>query len=538
MKLSFESTILLLFLVLAYFHPSSAKNPCTAHSDCGSCFRANGDCAFCKDEDFSSSGVRLDRCNYANVLKELGCKSLMNVQGEHKFEKEENFTFFRQVSPQKITLNLRPAQTNKFKIKVKPAKGFPVDLYYLMDMSKSMENDLNELNKLGIKIADEIGEITPKYRLAFGSFVDKTVAPFIQPAQLNKPCMLEDNVTPCKPTFGYNHIFDFNDNKTSFQERINQQNISGNLDTPEGGFDALMQVASCNSTLNWEPVDRAHRIVIFVTDATPHIAGDGKLGGIIQPNDGLCHLQTSTNDQSTKEYTQSNKQDYPSISKLKSKLKSNDIIPIFAVTENVQSVYKKIVDEWKDMNARIGVLKGDSSNIVELIRKTYSEIITTIRLSDNSPSDIKVFYKADESCPNVIEEGAGCSNITAGDEYGFDVMVTATNCPKGVAQVPTQSFVINIPGLGKIDVDVNLQCECPCEAPGMGVQNSTLCNGTGTFQCGICYCGSGYHGEKCECDNEAEADDTLCIPNNTTDVVCSGAGSCVCGECVCNKRLV
>ena len=61
------------------------------------------------------------------------------------------------------------------------------------------------------------------------------------------------------------------------QERINQQNISGNLDTPEGGFDALMQVASCNQTLNWEPVDRAHRIVIFVTDASPHIAGDGKV---------------------------------------------------------------------------------------------------------------------------------------------------------------------------------------------------------------------------------------------------------------------
>lgn len=29
------------------------------------------------------------------------------------------------------------------------------------------------------------------------------------------------------------------------QTKINQQIISGNLDAPEGGFDALMQVAAC-----------------------------------------------------------------------------------------------------------------------------------------------------------------------------------------------------------------------------------------------------------------------------------------------------
>ena len=29
------------------------------------------------------------------------------------------------------------------------------------------------------------------------------------------------------------------------QDSIKEQNISGNLDVPEGGFDALMQVAVC-----------------------------------------------------------------------------------------------------------------------------------------------------------------------------------------------------------------------------------------------------------------------------------------------------
>lgn len=65
------------------------------------------------------------------------------------------------------------------------------------------------------------------------------------------------------------------------QDKINKQNISGNLDTSEGGFDALLQVASCKTTLDWSPVERAHRIVVFVTDASPHIAGDGKVSCIL-----------------------------------------------------------------------------------------------------------------------------------------------------------------------------------------------------------------------------------------------------------------
>lgn len=43
-------------------------------------------------------------------------------------------------------------KTEKIKINVKPAEDFPVDLYYLMDMSKSMEDDLLKLRTLGSKI--------------------------------------------------------------------------------------------------------------------------------------------------------------------------------------------------------------------------------------------------------------------------------------------------------------------------------------------------------------------------------------------------
>ncbi len=43
-------------------------------------------------------------------------------------------------------------QPAKFEIKVKPAKDYPVDLYYLMDLSNSMSDDLMNLKNLATQI--------------------------------------------------------------------------------------------------------------------------------------------------------------------------------------------------------------------------------------------------------------------------------------------------------------------------------------------------------------------------------------------------
>ena len=32
------------------------------------------------------------------------------------------------------------------------------------------------------------------------------------------------------------------------------------------------------------------RLLVFTSDAGFHFAGDGKLAGIVQPNDGKCHI--------------------------------------------------------------------------------------------------------------------------------------------------------------------------------------------------------------------------------------------------------
>lgn len=138
--------------------------------------------------------------------------------------------------------------------------------------------------------------------------------------------------------------------------------MSGNLDAPEGGFDAIMQAIACRQQVGWR--EQARRLLVFSTDAGFHYAGDGKLGGVIAPNDGECHL----NPQGM--YTHSTVQDYPSISQINQKVKENAINIIFAVTRNQISVYEKLVGHIQGSSA--AVLSNDSSNVVDLVKEEYA----------------------------------------------------------------------------------------------------------------------------------------------------------------------
>lgn len=79
----------------------------------------------------------------------------------------------------------------------------------------------------------------------FGSFVDKTVLPFVNthPEKLQNPCPNKEK--ECQPPFAFRHVLKLTDNSNQFQTEVGKQLISGNLDAPEGGLDAMMQVAVC-----------------------------------------------------------------------------------------------------------------------------------------------------------------------------------------------------------------------------------------------------------------------------------------------------
>jgi len=70
-------------------------------------------------------------------------------------------------------------EAHRITVNYAQAEDYPVDLYYLMDLSNSMEDDKEKLSALGNLLAESMRNITSNFRLGFGSFVDKVVMPYV-----------------------------------------------------------------------------------------------------------------------------------------------------------------------------------------------------------------------------------------------------------------------------------------------------------------------------------------------------------------------
>lgn len=52
-----------------------------------------------------------------------------------------------------------------FPLKFKRAEDYPIDLYYLMDLSFSMKDDLENVKNLGTDLMKEMQKITSDFRI-------------------------------------------------------------------------------------------------------------------------------------------------------------------------------------------------------------------------------------------------------------------------------------------------------------------------------------------------------------------------------------
>ncbi|KAH8420291.1 hypothetical protein KR009_008821 [Drosophila setifemur] len=555
------------------------QNPCGAKEKCHTCIQTES-CAWCRDPDFKgqsrcfpqSSSTCREEFVYTAVTSEdiLLNKNLTlaSVAGgsaaagygggagggagyhsgggfSHSSSSSSSSSFYSsgseysagwsassgeivQIKPQSVKLKLRINQKHDLKVSYTQAEGYPVDLYYLMDLSKSMEDDKAKLSALGDKLSETMKSITSNFRLGFGSFVDKVLMPYVStiPKKLEHPC---DN---CKAPYGYRNHMPLNNNTESFSNEVKEAAVSGNLDAPEGGFDAIMQAIACRQQVGWR--EQARRLLVFSTDAGFHYAGDGKLGGVIAPNDGECHLNQEGM------YTHSVVQDYPSISQINQKVKENAINIIFAVTSSQISVYQKLVKHIQGSSA--AVLSNDSSNVVDLVKEEYAKISSSVEMKDNATGDVKITYFS--SCLNGGPElqTSRCDNLTVGQQVSFTAQIQVLKCPENRRDW-TQFIQIYPVGINEsMLIQLEMLCECPCELPGsIGYEvKSPHCNSTGTFMCGICECDDHHFGNTCECDvlemTQAANNDASCRADNVTELDCSGRGNCQCGSCVCHSR--
>lgn len=73
---------------------------------------------------------------------------------------------------------------------------------------------------------------------------------FVFTTRLKNPCAKNQQNTKCAPPFGFKHQQNISSNLTNFKKSVESTTISGNIDSPEGGFDALMQIAVCSVSIN------------------------------------------------------------------------------------------------------------------------------------------------------------------------------------------------------------------------------------------------------------------------------------------------
>lgn len=211
-------------------------------------------CSWCTDIKYDA---RKSRCMTNDDLLENNCRpSFVQHNTETVVEFMENrplkdfTTDLRiedvvQIQPQKAKLKLRKGQTTTIKMKYRPARNYPLDVYYLMDLTWSMRDDKNTLVNIANDLANTLNNFSINYKLGYGSFADKPAMPFIMtdPKDLDNPCALEHGA--CEPTYSYRHRLDLTKNVQEFIRKVNSSDVTANLDNLEGGLDALMQVLVC-----------------------------------------------------------------------------------------------------------------------------------------------------------------------------------------------------------------------------------------------------------------------------------------------------
>ncbi|XP_030623550.1 integrin beta-7-like [Chanos chanos] len=516
-------------LLLLYSQLGGTDGRCQHQPTCSECLRISG-CAWCKQRGFLQREERNERrCDTVENLRRRNCSEVINPKpGAYKLrdkELESRQGSVVQLRPQETHLRLRVGKPQTFKVVFKRAEGYPIDLYYLMDLSYSMKDDLEKVKTLGWQIVVTMKNVTNAVRIGFGSFVEKVTDPFVDmtPSKLAHPCVRKS--LPCQPSFSFQNVLKLTDNVEEFEKRVSKQNISSNLDNAESGLDAVMQIAVCQHAIGWNDVTR---LLVYTSDGPYHLAGDGKIAGIYLPNDGKCHLSRDGF------YEKDTLYDYPSVGHLSEVLSANNIKLIFAVTKNSLEKYQELSKLIPQ--SVVGVLAEDSGNVVQLISDAYANLTSTLILEHrNAPAGVHISYntQCSDGTHSRGQKRGECTKVGINEQVNFTVTVTSMGClPRN------ESFIIKVQGLNEeLLVTLETLCDCVCNDT---EEQSSDCNGKGTFTCGVCSCDEGYTGKTCECERKQNthsilALEEMCIHPNST-LACSGRGTCLCGHCTCGAH--
>ncbi|XP_045924379.1 integrin beta-4 isoform X1 [Micropterus dolomieu] len=523
LHLSVGLGLLALLLTCCY----AEENYCFASraKTCSECLQSGKGCAYCPDETFNGP-----RCDLHENILAHGCSTaaIITAESSMTMERKEQINVRiqqSQVSPQQMSMTFLPGEEKIVDVEVfAPTKG-PLDLYILMDFSNSMADDLDNLKRMGKELAQVVEKLSEDYTIGFGKFVDKVIEPQtdMRPSKLKQPWPNSD------PPFSFQNVIKLTSNLDFFTSELQKERISGNLDAPEGGFDAILQAAVCGDKIGWR--NHSTHLLVFSTESAFHYEADGAnvLSGILPRNDEQCHLDAAG------KYTMDIHQDYPSIPTLIRLLGKHNIIPILAVTNHSYTYYKKLQEYFPI--AEVGLLQEDSSNILQLMEAAFESIRSkmSIRAEEKPKAFEAQFMHMDGS---VAQYGA--FDFKPGSIGKFKTRLKAQrmindmpvcqvdpNEKEGTTRIKPTTF--------NAAVNIKASVLCPtCECEKTPIIKADRCNGNGDLVCGKCQCYDGWLSTFCNCSASASAQDTNQCKGPDMKEACSGRGDCLaCGTCVC-----
>ncbi|MEK7801597.1 MAG: type I secretion C-terminal target domain-containing protein, partial [Pseudomonadota bacterium] len=208
----------------------------------------------------------------------------------------------------------------------------PLDVQFLQDLSGSFGDDIANVRTLVPNIVTALQSVQSNSMFGSSTFVDKPTSPFGSAGD-----------------WVYQTVLGLTNNAASLASTYNAMVIHSGADEPEAQIEALMQLALRPLEVGFR-ADSARFVVLF-TDAPFHVAGNGALGGITNPNNGDVIVDAT--------------EDYPLIAQVKAALEVANIIPIFAIAGGYESTYQGLVTQIG--RGTVVTLSADSSNVVAAI---------------------------------------------------------------------------------------------------------------------------------------------------------------------------
>ena len=108
------------------------------------------------------------------VEKNADCNTTLNlVNPTPNYTQTDNKAF----NASKVTVGVYPNKEAEVKFKVRLLDN-PLDLYFLMDFTSSMNSTVDQLYDVSQELGEHIKGLSSEYQVGFGTYVDKCVPPF------------------------------------------------------------------------------------------------------------------------------------------------------------------------------------------------------------------------------------------------------------------------------------------------------------------------------------------------------------------------